>query len=159
MAVRFVLNKQAMDDLLRSPAGAVANDLNRRALRVVNQAKRNLRAAGLIDTGTLLNSITHDISVSRTGLTATVGTNLPYGRYLHEGTGIYGPKGQPIRPKNGKVLAWPTRGTSSVSASRVPGRGVVTTRSQAASGYAFARSVRGVPPTPFLRDALPAALT
>ena len=73
--------------------------------------------------------------------------------------GIYGPTGQPIRPKTAKVLAWPTRGITSVRASSIPGRGPVVSRSQTATGMAFARSVKGVPPNPFLLKALPAALT
>lgn len=158
MTTYYTVDRRALDTLLRSPAGPVAADLNRRGERVVTAAKRNLKAAGRIDTGRLQNSIAKQLLVSRGGLVVRVGTNLKYGRYVHDGTGIYGPKGQPIRPKSGKVLAWPTRGVTSVRASKVPGRGAVITKSQTATGMAFARSVRGIPPTPFLRDALPAAL-
>lgn len=30
----------------------------------------------------------------------------PYAVYQHEGTGIYGPKGKPIRPVKAKLLTW-----------------------------------------------------
>lgn len=30
----------------------------------------------------------------------------PYAVYQHEGTGIYGPKGKPIRPVRAKLLTW-----------------------------------------------------
>lgn len=63
-----------------------------------------------------------------------VGTNLrtPDGKYaigqlMQDGTGIFGPSGQPIRPTNGKVLSF-----------MVGGRKV------------FVRSVKGSPKRPFL---------
>lgn len=52
-------------------------------------------------TGRLVNSITYKVD----GLTATIGPKVKYGLYVETGTGIYGPKGQPIVPKNAKVLA------------------------------------------------------
>jgi hypothetical protein len=36
-----------------------------------------------------------------------VGTNLPYAKYVHEGTGLYGPNGARIVPKTKKALYWP----------------------------------------------------
>lgn len=61
---------------------------------------------------------------------ATVSTDLKYGRYQEEGTGIYGPKGTPIRPKNGKVLAWKKNGK-----------------------WIFAREVSGVKPKWYMKQA------
>ncbi len=56
------------------------------------------------------------------------GTN--YALAVHEGTGIYGPKKTPIRPKNGKVLAW-----------------------RSGSGWIFARSIKGQKPNRFMARA------
>jgi hypothetical protein len=39
-------------------------------------------------------------------LVVNVGSNLYYAPWVEEGTGIYGPKGQPIVPTHAKVLAW-----------------------------------------------------
>jgi hypothetical protein len=39
-----------------------------------------------------------------------VGSVLPYARMLQEGTGVYGPTGQPITPKNAKALAFEVDG-------------------------------------------------
>ena len=58
-------------------------------------------------TGTLGRSIA--VSEPRAGEGGTfveVGTNLHYAKYVEYGTGIYGPKGQPIKPKTAKALAW-----------------------------------------------------
>jgi hypothetical protein len=51
-----------------------------------------------------------------------VHTAMPLGRWLEEGTGIYGPKGAPITPKRAKVLRFEVGGQT-----------------------VFARSVKGMP--------------
>lgn len=53
-----------------------------------------------------------------------------YGYWVHDGTGIYGPKGTPIVPVNKKVLAW-----------------------KSGNGMFFARSVKGMKPRPFMKQA------
>lgn len=67
------------------------------------------------------------------GVTGRVGTDLEYGLYQHEGTGIYGPRGRPITPVRRQFLKFPRKG---------------------GSGFVFARSVKGVKPTKFLTRAL-----
>ena len=57
--------------------------------------------------------------------------------YQHEGTGIYGPKGKPIRPKRAKLLSWIDPDTGD----RV-----------------FAKEVRGTPAKKFLQRAIDFAL-
>lgn len=64
-----------------------------------------------------------------------VGFNVFYGLFVHEGTGIYGPKGSPIVPIKSKFLRFKIK----------HGR------------YIYAKSVKGMQPNPFLRDALSAA--
>lgn len=150
------LNNAEIKRLLTGRDGPVVADLTRRAIKVETAAKRNLRAAGKIDTGRLLNSVTHEVYATSRGPVARIGSNLDYARHVHDGTGVYGPSGQVIRPRTARALRWPTRGVSSARVSRSTGR-TVTTHSQAASGVAFARYVRGSRGVPFLRDALRAA--
>lgn len=64
-----------------------------------------------------------------------VGTNVRYARFIHDGTGLYGPRKRLIRPVRAKALRWVGRDGNVV----------------------FARSSRGIRPRPFLRDALEAA--
>ena len=105
---------------------------------VVNEAKKQCP----VDEGTLRSSITHVTQVREGSASVVVGTPLDYGRYLHEGTGIYGPNGTPIVPVTRKALKFKWDG---------PGK---ATRSKDKRGYVFAKSVKGVRPNPFLADAL-----
>ena len=128
--VRIELNGAA----LRSVAiQSAAQDLRIRANRVLNAARR----AAPVDTGTLRASLHTEFSALPDGSpVARIGTNVPYAIFVHEGTGIYGPSGTPITPKNGQYLRFTPRG---------------------ASRPVYARSVRGVRGRPFLAQALDAA--
>lgn len=84
----------------------------------------------LHQTGRLLSSLTVGgaDSVSQvSGSEIVVGTNVKYARWLQDGTGIFGPTGEPITPKNGKFLVFNLGGAK-----------------------IFARSVKGTPPRRFL---------
>lgn len=61
----------------------------------------------------------------------------PYALYQHEGTGIYGPKKRPIRPKNGPFLVWKDPDTNELI---------------------FAKEVKGTPAKKFLTRAIDFAL-
>lgn len=98
--------------------------------KVQRQARVNLRRHNR--TGALSASLFARV-VHRDGLPiGQVGTPLRYGLYLDKGTGIYGDRRRPIRPVRAKVLRYTTRTGQVV----------------------FARSVRGVKPTRFLRNSL-----
>jgi len=129
MTVEFKINKAALDAMLTGQNGPVVKILNEKGRLVENGAKR--RAP--VDTGRLRSSITTSMGTFNGKPAAFVGTNVDYAIYVHEGTGIYGPRGAPITPKRGKFLVF-----------RVRGSGVTV----------FARQVRGVRPRPFLKDAL-----
>lgn len=122
----------AIQALVRSPQGPVAVDLLRRGRAVEAAAKIGCP----VDKGRLRSSITAEIVMVAGGLVCRIGTNVAYARAVHDGTGIYGPRGAPIRPVRAKVLAWPGRG---------------------GGGGGFAMYVKGSPGRPFLARALPAA--
>ncbi|AXQ60642.1 tail completion or Neck1 protein [Gordonia phage MelBins] len=105
--------------------------------RVQNAARR--RAP--VDSGALRNSIEYVVDVGPNSTRVTIGSALPYARYLHEGTGIYGPQGTPIVPVTREVLKFQVKGSSG----RRRGRD---------APWVFAKSVKGVKPNPFLVDAL-----
>ncbi len=135
------LNTAAIRALLDSPQGGVARDLLRRGLRVESRAKLNLSGVGgsgpkRVDTGRLRASINTSLGTRNGHLAVIVGTNLSYARYVHDGTGIYGPRHRPIRPRRGRYLRFKPRG---------------------ARGYVYVRQVRGMAPNPFLAEALSAA--
>lgn len=120
--------------------------LRERANRVRNEAVRRCP----VDTGALAGSITVEVGTTADGTpVARVGSNLPYALYVHEGTGIYGPTGQRIRPRNASVLRWPVTNNS--------GRGRRRYKGGKTARFAFAKSVKGSPPRPFLAEALRAS--
>ena len=133
------LDLGAVRTLLNSPTGGVVRDLLRRGLLVETQAKRNLGGVGgpkRVDTGRLRASIA-TVVVTRNGTPAVlVGTNVQYASFVHNGTGIYGPKHAPIRPRRAKFLRFKPRGSKR---------------------WVYARQVKGMRPNRFLLNALPAA--
>lgn len=133
------LDLGAVRKLLTSPQGGVVKDLLRRGLLVETQAKRNLGGIGgpkRIDTGRLRASIA-TIVVTRGGdPTVLVGTNVKYALFVHDGTGLYGPRHAPIRPRRGKYLRFKPRGSRK---------------------WVYAKQVKGMRPNRFLANALPAA--
>jgi hypothetical protein len=147
--VRVRLNTSELPRVFLSPSGPVVLDLYKRANRVKNQAVRNLTAAKAVDTGRLRGSVAVEISVEGGRPYARVGTNLAHGRYVEEGTGIYGPKGRPIRPTTARVLRWPKVNNS--------GKGRRRYKKGATAEYGYATSVKGMRPRPWLRPALAAA--
>lgn len=151
MAVVIRYNQAGMNALLRSPRGPVAADLLRRGRRVESRAK----VLCPVNRSRLRSSITHELVTIGGDLVVRIGTNVDYARPVHDGTGVYGPKGTPIHPVTAKVLAWPNRGTTSRRRTRT-GR-TVTTRAQTATSTSFAAYVQGTPGRPFLARALPAA--
>lgn len=75
-------NQGALDDLLRGENGAIAKDLERRAVRVEAAAKRQCP----VDTGRLRASITHALDQDGQGLLAVVGSDVEYAAYVELGT-------------------------------------------------------------------------
>jgi hypothetical protein len=138
--VRQVIHQIPLNQLLRSPSGAVARDMMRRGYKVQARARQLLGGGGpqnpkRINTGYLRSSISVRLIV-RSHITVRIGTSLRYALWVHDGTGLYGPLRRRITPKNARALRF-----------RVKGK----------SGYVFAKSVRGMKRNQFLKDALPAA--
>lgn len=129
--VKHVIDRPALARLLRDPAVGVTRDISRRGKNVERVAKTLVGA----DKGRLRNSIKSRMR-RRPVPTARVGSGLKYAVWHHEGTGIYGPHGQPIRPVRAKVMVFTPKGSSK---------------------KVFARSVRGQRGTKYLKRALPAA--
>jgi hypothetical protein len=74
-----------------------------------------------------------------------VGTHLKYARWVHDGTGLYGPRHAMIKPRSAKFLVFKS---ARYGAKKGKGKGKV-----------FVKQVRGVQPNPFLKSAIPYAKT
>ncbi len=101
-----------------------------------------------VKTGHLQSSITHQISKSTDrAIEGRVGSNVDYAPYVELGTGIYGPRKTPIRPKNKKVLAWVVRGPRPTTPEGW--------RQACREGRAvLVKEVQGMKPRPYLLPAL-----
>ena len=122
---------------------AVAKDLLKRGFKV--QARARLLLSGSaghpkrVDTGLLRTSVQVRL-MDTAGITTKVrvGTNRRYARWVHDGTGIYGPRKVPIKPRSAKALKFKAG---------YGGGGKKTI---------YARTVKGMKKNEFLKDALPA---
>lgn len=136
--VTHVMDAARVRAVLTAPGGGVTKDLMRRGYRVHAGAVRRCP----VDHGRLRSSLTVAMVTLNGHPVARVGTNVAYAMWVHNGTGIYGPRKTPIVPKNGKFLVFTPRKSNGAFV-RTRDRRVV-----------FARSVKGMKGVPFLRDAL-----
>jgi len=136
---RVRINQAELNRLLRSDTGPVVRHITTLTRRTTNAAKRRVK----VDEGTLRASIQGTVRVEATRVVGRVGTPLAYGLYLHEGTGIYGPKRRPIRPIHRQFLRFEVKsGTAARGRRRV----------------VFAKQVRGMKGDKWLVRALQEAV-
>lgn len=119
----------------------IGENMYLRGLLVESAAKRLISGPPRrVDSGRLRSSIgTSRIikvfnGIPRRG--ARVGTNVRYARWVHDGTGLYGPRHRLITPTTKQFLRFTPKGSTKVI---------------------FRRSVKGMRPNQFLKKALPAA--
>lgn len=116
-----------LEDMIHdfSKAGVDAKPLIRAAIQnSVQRIQKNVRGRAKHRTGTLQRSVLTQVNYPN----GQVEVQEKYGEYIEYGTGIYGPKHTPIRPKAAKALYF-----------KVAGQPV------------FARSVKGMRPAPFFK--------
>jgi hypothetical protein len=99
--IKFYEFKPGMDQLLRSPQGAVGKDLRKRGLRVLAGAKAQVG----VNTGALRASIHMRHMADTRGQYVRVGSNLNYAKLHHEGTSPH-----IIKPNRKQVLRFATKG-------------------------------------------------
>lgn len=148
MPITVVHNKAEVNRILRSRSGPVARDLIERGTRVQARARRNLSGGGgsgpkRVDTGLLRATIFNELVTVNGDLHQRIGSRRYYAWWVHEGTGIYGPRHTKIVPRTASVLAWKSK--------------VYGAKNGRYAGWVFAKSVKGMKPNRFLTKALPAA--
>ncbi len=137
MPIRVEVNEAALRAILASPAGPTFRHIDDLCVEVETVAKRKCPR----DEGRLAASISHYTRVEGTRVIGTIGSDADYAVYVHEGTGLYGPRKQRIVPISSKVLVFEPSGAKA-------------TLPKGRRGIVFARSVRGQKPQPFLREAM-----
>lgn len=129
--VQFIVSRAGIESVLKGDGSMAARALLDLARQVERQAKLNVP----VDTGRLRGAIRSSMTTEAGKPVALVRAETNYAIFVHEGTGLYGPRHQRIVPTAPKTLfRW--------------------TDKSAPGGVRFARSTRGVRPRPFLRDAL-----
>ncbi len=146
VTTRQVLNINVINQQLTGPGGSIMRDLMRRGRNV----QRAARALVPKDQGRLKNSINlSTIPTTKTGIGigVRVGTNVIYARYVHDGTGVYGPRGAIIVPRNTKTFKFQLRGLDA-KGRRYKRTGIP---------FLYPQSTKGQEGVAYLRLALPAA--
>lgn len=116
--------KAAFDKAPQKVVGGIRDWVNRSAARAVRVGTTEAP----FSTGNLNRSI--HANFAKQGLEAKVKPTANYAHYVHEGTGIYGPKKRPITPRSASVLAFSVGGQ-----------------------MVFAKSVKGQKANPFMKRA------
>lgn len=134
-SVRVDLHQAAIRNFLYSPAGPIVRGVGRWAEQVRVAAIANAPK----DTGALASSSIIEMSTRPGFVVAEIGFMARHAMWVHEGTGIYGPRRRPIRSRR-KKMRFPNRGGGS--------------RGGRPSPFVYVSSVRGQPGQPFLVYAL-----
>jgi hypothetical protein len=74
-------------------------------INLVTEVESRARKYAPVRKSNLANSGTSEVNAD--GSRGTVSFIAPYARYVHEGTGLYGPHKTKIAPKAKKALYWP----------------------------------------------------
>jgi hypothetical protein len=135
------LHQVQIRNFLYSPAGPVVRGVRRWSHQVRDVAvARAPKASGQLAGSSSVTMNTHPGFV-----VGVIGFGARHALWVHEGTGIYGPRRRPIRAHSGGMLRF-RHGSGRLAASaRGSGRG---------RAFTYVRTVRGQPPKPFLVWAL-----
>lgn len=141
MPVHIRVDAVRIHYMLTRPNGGVTRDLLKRGLKVESRAKVLLSGTGVehpkrVDTGRLRSSVRTALHHQAGIPVVRIGTNIRYSLWVHNGTGIYGPRKVPITPVTSEFLRFRPKGSPV---------------------FLYRRSVKGMRANPFLKDALPAA--
>ena len=89
------------DEAIKAMEKQIEVALNAVGLEAEGDAKVELESdPRRVDTGRLRNSVTHLVTTERGEKYAVIGTNVEYGKWVHEGTGIYAVNG------DGRKTGW-----------------------------------------------------
>lgn len=125
----FQWDEQVINTVIRGQNGIAGREVRERGERIKARAQELVG----VDTGRLRASIYVRNFTILGNPAVVIGFGTRYGKYHHNGTGLWGPTGQVIRPKTAKALRFKPKGMGF---------------------FVYAAYVRGSKPNPFLRDAI-----
>lgn len=135
VTVRVDLHRAQIHNFLYNPSGQVGRGVRRWSEQVRSLAvARAPKASGRLTSSSSVTMNTHPGLV-----VGVVEFSAPHALWVHEGTGIFGPRGRPIRARAGRVMRFPTG-----AGGRARRRGAFT----------YTREVKGQRPRPYLVSAL-----
>lgn len=144
MASYHKMNMQQLKYIYESPLGPMARELTKQGIKVQSAARKNLNGGvsgpRRVNTGLLRTSINTELGADAQGLVVKVGTKLHYAIYIHEGTGIYGPKKRVIKPRVKKFMAFKSKRYGAKKGKW--------------KGWVFATEIKGIKPNRFLTTAV-----
>lgn len=136
VSVHVDLNHAAIYQFLYSPGGPIVRGVNRWSQEVRSLAvARSPKSSGHLAGSSSVEMNTHPGFV-----VGVIRFSARHALWVHEGTGIYGPRGRPIRRRGGGLMKFPT---GAGGGSRARGR-----------AFTYTRTARGQRPQPFLVSAL-----
>ena len=139
---RVTINEANLAWYVNSPAGPAVRLVTRYTGRTLVAA----RAGAPVDTGVGRAGMRSDVVITARAVTGRI--FMPrHMWWQHQGTGVYAGKG-PIRPKKGSYLVF--RASRSVGPLRQGQKHPAPGKRQ----LVFAKQVKGVPPNPFLLNAM-----
>ncbi len=127
----FNWDEQAINTLVRGQNGIAGREVRERGARIKARAQELVG----VDTGRLRASIYVRNFTILGNPAVVIGFGTHYGKFHHNGTGLWGPNRRRIKPRTASALVFTPKGSGTT---------------------VFAASVRGSKPNPFLRDAIPA---
>jgi hypothetical protein len=149
---RIEINESAVAELLTGPTGPIFRQVENWTTRTTTLAKTRTP----VDEGRLRASLQGTVRVEGLRVIGRSGSDVEYARYVHDGTGVFGPRGTPIVPVTAKALVFEPGRMMGPLPRGVRGRVTGAARGENSkwAGLVVTKSVKGSPPNPFLLSAL-----
>lgn len=134
------------------------NNLYKKMLQATTYMQGETKRGAPRKTGRFSRSINRAMRMLSGRYTGIVGTDVKYAEALERGTGIHGPKGQPIviRPRAARALMFPVQPGMTTRSGRLTSKTQRALAGGDASGFAFAKrvTIKGMKPKHVFKNAM-----
>lgn len=105
LKVKVEIKGELLKELISRPADLARGSIHAGMTWLVEAIEAKAKKEVPVKTSNLLRSITSNVSAD--GKKGEIRAIAPYAKYVHEGTGLFGPFKTLIRPTTKKALFWP----------------------------------------------------